>query len=77
MMRQNHYFLTIKYQKCDLRRTISYCTTPGGDILGNIALIQYNFPQQEHTFAVRSHENSKRNSPIYKNTRFDKNLVKV
>ena len=68
----NHYFLTRKYHKCasspDLKRTISFCTTPSGDILGNIALIQYNFAEQEHTFAVKSHGNARKNKVPYART---------
>ena len=71
-MGTNHYFLTRKYHKCasspDLKRTISYCTKPGGDILGNIALIQYYFTEQEHAFAVKPHGNAKKNKVPYTRT---------
>ena len=72
VMGTNHFFLTRKYHNCasspDLKRTISYCTTPGGDILGTIALIQYNFAKQEHAFRVKSHGNAKKNKVPYTRT---------
>ena len=68
----NRYLLTRKYHKSasspDLKRTTSYRTTPSGDILGNIAIIQYNFTEQVHTFAVQSHGNAKKNKVPYTRT---------
>jgi len=41
---------------------------PGGDILGNIALIQFNFAEQEHAFSVKSHGNAEKNKVPYTRT---------
>ena len=43
----NYYYLMRKYRKCasatDLTRTISYCLTPSGGIVNQVAFVQYNF----------------------------------
>lgn len=70
---ETHYFLTRKYRRCasspDLKRTISYCRTPSGEILGNIALVQYNFEGEEHTFPLKPHGNSRKNKEPYQRTK--------
>ena len=54
-----------KYCKCasatDLTRTISYCSTPSGEILNKVALVQYNFKGEEHKFKLLGHGNAKSN----------------
>ena len=52
-----------KYRKCasatDLTRTISYCLTPSGEILNQVAFVQYNFKGEEHKFKLLGHGNAK------------------
>ena len=51
---EDYFHLTRKYRRCssspDFKRTISFCRSPSGDILGNLALVQYNFTGEEHPF---------------------------
>ena len=65
--------MTRKYKRFasppDFKRTISHCRTPCGDILGNIALVQYNFSGKEHTFPLKCHGNSQRNKEPYQRTK--------
>ena len=52
----NYYYLVRKYRKCasatDLTRTISYCLAPLGEILNQVAFVQYNFKGVEHRFKL-------------------------
>ena len=52
----NYYYLVRKYRKCasatDLTRTISYCLNPSGEILNQVAFVQYNFKGEEHKFKL-------------------------
>ena len=52
----NYYCLVRKYRKCasatDLTRTISYCLNPSGEILNQVAFVQYNFKGEEHKFKL-------------------------
>ena len=43
----------------DLTRTISYCLTPSGEILNQVAFVQYNFKREEHKFKLLGHAKSK------------------
>ena len=59
----NYYYLVRKYRKCasatDLTRTISCCLTPSGEILNQVAFVQYNFKGVEHKFKLLGHGNAK------------------
>ena len=59
----HYYYLVRKYRKCasatDLVRTISYCLTPSGEILNQVAFVQYNFKGGEHKFKLLAHGNAK------------------
>ena len=59
----NYYYLVRKYRKCasatDLTRTISYCLTLSGEILNQVAFVQYDFKGEEHKFKLLGHGNAK------------------
>ena len=61
---EDYFHLTRKYRRCssspDFKRTISFCRSPSGDILGNLALVQYNFTGEEHPFLLKCHGNSQK-----------------
>jgi hypothetical protein len=78
---ENHYFLVRKYKRCssspDLKRTISYCYMPSGEILGNMALVQYNFSREEHIFPVKCHGNARKNKePYYRTKESTRNVMR-
>ena len=59
----NYYYLVRRYCKCasatDLTRTISYCLTSTGEVLNQVAFVQYNFKGVEHKFKLLGHGNAK------------------
>lgn len=70
----HYYYLVRKYRKCasatDLTRTISYCLTPSGEILNQVAFVQYNFKGGEHKFKLLTHGNAKsKHSAPYQRTK--------
>ena len=70
----NYYYLVRKYRKCasatDLTRTISYCLTPSGEILNQVAFVQYNFKGEEHKFKLLGLGNAKsKHSAPYQRTK--------
>ena len=69
---EDYFHLTRKYRRCssspDFKRTISFCRSPSGDILGNLALVQYNFTGEEHPFVLKCHGNSQKSKIPYQRT---------
>ena len=58
---KNEYHLTREYRKQgDFRQTISYMTDINGDVVNNVALVQYTFTGKEHDLAPTAHGNAKR-----------------
>ena len=45
----------------DLTRTILYCLTPSGEILNQVAFVQYSFKGKEQKFKLLGHGNVKSN----------------
>ena len=58
---KNEYHLTREYRKQgDFRQTIYYLNEFNGDIVNNVALLQYTFTGKEHDLAPTFHGNAKR-----------------
>ena len=64
--------MTRKYRRCSsspyFKRAISFCRLPSGDILGNLALVQYNFTGEGHLFVLNCHGNSQKRKIPYQQT---------
>ena len=71
-MGQDYFHLTRKYRRCSsspcFKTTISFCRLPSGDILGNLALVQYNFTGEGHHFVWKCHGNSQKSKIPYQRT---------